>query len=323
MNCGRNSLFPYIAASVAVHVVILLLIASGLLAQIDWSPPVEDPPELTLVPIEAPAPQRPSQVITSQTPAETATPPEDTPFESDRNTTLRTETQGQTANSFLPNQNEGIASNALIQPGTPSSQQPAPASQNSPAPAPEPPVPPVSERPQPPQNVADTPPPPAEDAMPLLSTERRPTPVRDPVDSPSTQSPLNPRAPPVSQGFSRDKSKMDGGRGAIGPASAAARETPLGKYKSRLYQAIGSAWYIKVDQSMGLLAISSVKIKFYVQANGVIRDIKVVNKTDNSEMLETISIQSILKISPFVVFPDNLKQQLGPGFEDEVTFSIY
>ncbi|WP_246189515.1 hypothetical protein [Methylacidimicrobium cyclopophantes] len=118
--------------------------------------------------------------------------------------------------------------------------------------------------------------------------------------------------------------QLTGGRTAeIGPASPASRETELGRYKARMYRAIGSRWYLEVEQNMALLALGAVQVRFYVQSDGTIRNLQIVSEEGRTEVLRTISSDSVRLSAPFEPFSEGMKTQLGGGFWEEITFTIY
>lgn len=184
-----------------------------------------------------------------------------------------------------------------------------------------------------PQPAKPKPPTPrVEDAMPLLPPEQQ-KPSRQtaqqstqPAQQPSQASPqLAPRPPPASFAMSRGDSV--GSAGMKGLPSPEAKDTELGRYKQKMYRAVGSRWYLKVQSSMSFLAIGTVRVKFFVRANGVLENVRIAEDSgasnNSTEMLRTISQQSVVESAPFEPFSETMKQQLGAGYDEEFTFSIY
>lgn len=124
-----------------------------------------------------------------------------------------------------------------------------------------------------------------------------------------------------------NRGDVSGGAGMKGLPSPEARDTELGRYKQKMYRAVGSRWYLKVQSSMSFLAIGTVRVKFFVRANGVLENVRIVDDSgasnSSTEMLRTISQQSVVESAPFEPFSETMKQQLGAGYEEEFTFSIY
>ncbi|PTY03599.1 hypothetical protein DB346_06945 [Verrucomicrobia bacterium LW23] len=134
--------------------------------------------------------------------------------------------------------------------------------------------------------------------------------------------PAAPKTPPVSFNFNRRQSDS-AGAGMQGDVAPDVRETDLGRYKAKLYRTVGYRWRLAVAQRESLISISSVRIRFYVRANGVMENVRVVEKSGNATMLELASLEAMMKSMPFEPFSDALRQQLGDGFEDDFTFTIY
>ncbi|MDD2677427.1 MAG: hypothetical protein PHP75_08200 [Methylacidiphilaceae bacterium] len=145
-----------------------------------------------------------------------------------------------------------------------------------------------------------------------------------PEQKPEPEATPPPAPPPSPASLPRHRMQLAGGRTAeIGPASPATRETELGRYKARMYRAIGSRWYLEVEQNMALLALGSVQVRFYVQSDGTIRNLQIVSEDGRTEVLRTISNDSVRLSAPFQPFSEGMKTQLGSGFWEEITFSIY
>ncbi|CAB4242895.1 conserved protein of unknown function [Methylacidimicrobium sp. AP8] len=145
-----------------------------------------------------------------------------------------------------------------------------------------------------------------------------------PEQKPEPEATPPPAPPPSPASMPRHRMQLSGGRTAeIGPASPASRETELGRYKARMYRAIGSRWYLEVEQNMALLALGSVQVRFYVQADGTIRNLQIVSEEGRTEVLRTISNDAVRLSAPFEPFSEGMKTQLGQGFWEEITFTIY
>ncbi|MDE1170415.1 MAG: hypothetical protein PW734_04265 [Verrucomicrobium sp.] len=261
-----------------------------------------------------------------------------TVLESDRNTLLKSGAPPKDPNSSLPSM-AGAHRGGLVYHDSPNSPQirsqeseAAPATQAQPTPAAPKAAPQPTKTPPQPQaqpagakSAPDVPPSP--DAVPLFpapndaktkAEKETPQPATPPQPQvqPAVQSP-----PPSSASFSQQRSEVVGG-GALGDPSPASKETEMGRYKAKLYRMIGSRWYLSVERNMTLLAIGEVHIKFYVQANGVISNVSVSAESGRVDILRSISLKAVAE-SYGEPFTDNLKQQLGDGFWDDITFTIY
>jgi len=135
--------------------------------------------------------------------------------------------------------------------------------------------------------------------------------------------PQPPSPPPTPMSFAQQRSDMGGSAPEFGDPSPESKETEIGKYKAKLYRMIGSKWYLNVEKSMSMLSVGEVHIKFYVQANGVIDPKSIeVESGGNSDILETISRDAV-KGAYGEPFSDSMKQQLGAGYSEDITFTIY
>ena len=129
-------------------------------------------------------------------------------------------------------------------------------------------------------------------------------------------------APPAAFSADRRASTMQGGA-RIGPAaSIASQESELGRYKAKLYRAIGSRWYLYVDQQKAFLEMGRVRVRFFVRADGQIDPPQPMDGSSSS-ILSSLSIRSIADIGAIEPFSDALREQLGAGYWEEVTFTIY
>jgi outer membrane biosynthesis protein TonB len=106
-------------------------------------------------------------------------------------------------------------------------------------------------------------------------------------------------------------------------ASFAARGTALGRYQQKLYQAIGSRWNNKVQQTMAQIGVDRVVVRFHVNADGSLSDIDIISGNANS-ILGMISADSIKQSSNLIgPFPADLKDEKPNGFPWQLAFRIY
>ncbi|CAF0701056.1 putative Outer membrane biosynthesis protein TonB [Candidatus Methylacidithermus pantelleriae] len=302
-----------------------------------FSTPPDSLPQKFFVPTESWQPQR-------------LTPKKETPLESDRSTRLQSEAPGKDPQSALPEMRghpkAGIQYVDIPPTRThPGQSSRSPSSQGSPmdrnlpqngksqaqatanpreAPSTRPPRKETFENAEFPVVRADSP---SQAPSPGVGPERR-APERQSSNS-SSQETFRWQQPATGSPGSvrtqeRYRREIHGGRTAeIGPSSPEAAETELGRYKAKMYRAIGSAWYWLVDQNMTLLALGTVRIKFYVTADGTVRDLSVMTESGETAVLRAISLQSIRKAFPMEPFSESLKRQVGDGFWEECSFTIY
>jgi TonB family protein len=105
-------------------------------------------------------------------------------------------------------------------------------------------------------------------------------------------------------------------------SSATTTATPLGRYKKIVYDAIGSKWYAYVAEKANLIALGTARISFWVDQNGRVKDLKVVQNSSN-EAFASVCLQSILdaKLPPI---PEDIASVLPPkGLEEEIMFTTF
>jgi len=127
---------------------------------------------------------------------------------------------------------------------------------------------------------------------------------------------------PMAFSAQKRQSRLAGGA-SVGPQNSfGAEQTELGRYKEKLYRAIGSRWYVYVEESSGLISIGVIKIRFYVRADGVFEKLEVISG-DNSSQLHAISRRSIMVNSgQLEPFSEAMRAQLGDGYWEEISFTI-
>lgn len=346
----------FIALSIVLHLV--LLCGFQFLAPLLPKPPQKEDKKsvrVTLVQPPKPAPPpalqpskpvpKPTQFVETSDLTKTNQPDPNTPLESDANTKASSKQAGQ-GETFLPNQ-QGVVSPALNvhtsvasidNQGNPQPPSPKPdekVTKEEPQQKTEPKKEPDPKTPADPKDQPQTPKVKPVDPIPLrpdaIVQVAKVEPPADPPKPapeapPKTQQPAQdntPRSPPTVFSSDRKQSAIAGGAAAGSDASLASRETELGRYKAKLFRGIGSRWYLYVQQDNGLLGVGKVKIKFYVRADGVITNLEILEGKQNAQ-LAAISRRSIMEISgQLEPFSDSLKVQLGEGYFEEVTFSIY
>lgn len=135
--------------------------------------------------------------------------------------------------------------------------------------------------------------------------------------------PAESRAPPAAFSAFKRENRIEGGAAAGEVNSAAARETDMGRYKAKLYRAIGSRWYAYVRQDDGKIGIGVVRLRFYVRHDGVILPPEIIQGAEHAALL-AVSRRSVMEVSgQLEPFPPSMRQQLGDGYYEEVSFSIY
>ncbi len=180
-----------------------------------------------------------------------------------------------------------------------------------PAPKPTPPAPPQK---TPPQVDPLT-------GLPLLPPINAPT-----LAPPDSAQPVTPPTPSQEQ----QATSVHGALGRNADNSPAAMATALGKYKQKVYLAVGSRWYPKVDKSFQLIGPGTVDIQFTIHSDGRV-ETKVLDAGNSSmQTLLSISINSIREAAPFDPFPPEMVKELiseqggdGSTYTDDFSFSVY
>jgi outer membrane biosynthesis protein TonB len=318
---------PYIVFSLLVHAVLGLCFAAGLISSLDWRrlpdlTPASDPMSLTMLQAD-PSPLQKTTFFPTLDSQQTDKPPENTPLESDHDTALRSQEKGQKDNSPLPQQTGSPQSSVAYQDSpqiNPRQSNPAPEqaktqeTQASPAPQPKPQV---EQAPEPSKDEGLT-------FRPKELPQPDPQQKTPPTPNQKEQTPSHAQPPPSPASSFQKRTAMEGGRNAsIGSASPIAKNTPAGRYKAKVYGAIGSLWYLKVAQNQTVLGIGSLRVKFFIRANGVVESVSSVSPSGRIDILETISKQAVIESGPFEPFGDAMKQQFGEGYWEEITFTIY
>ena len=121
----------------------------------------------------------------------------------------------------------------------------------------------------------------------------------------------------------RNRSAVSGGAALSQDVSFASNGTTLNRYQHKLYLAIGSRWNIKVQQTMAKIGVDRVLVRFHVNADGTISDLRITQENTNS-ILGTISGESIKECSGLIgPFPADLKAENPKGFSWQLAFRIY
>ena len=123
--------------------------------------------------------------------------------------------------------------------------------------------------------------------------------------------------------FRQEKTFIQGAEAPLGEAGVNAEATPLGRYKAKVFQLIGSQWRFMVRRQNSLLSYGSVKIRFWLQGDGVLERLEVLSQTQGSEFLQTLSENSVRLCAPYENFSEEIKQQVGDHLMLEATFTIY
>ncbi len=193
------------------------------------------------------------------------------------------------------------------------------------------------QKPTPVPLVASPTPTPTPSATPLPDELPKPTPVPTATPKPMdrlamlNQQPAlrtNPttdvRRPASEPGYQAQKqqTKIEGSISNRGKAGVDAVGTPLGLYRKRVADAIGSRWYYYVNQRMDLITVGDVHIKFSVNEKGRVEDVKILSNTGNG-ILGQFCVQSVTEARIPPLPPDVAENLQNGKLEIEYHFTIY
>ncbi len=323
-----------------LHVLILLLLFSKLLAPLyrHETPDIHKQP-LTLTLVPEPVQQPPSAAdpnkkyfVDTNESRPAAKPDSRTPFEGERNT-LPSSPQAGKGNPFLPSQTginvPGI--NLLNQEYTPqlegNPQPPTPESQakentkQQEQRQPQKAVEAKEEIKKPRENLTPRP-----DGIFGITEPVEPRKAQEevtPAKAAQQQTTSNPSQPSSSFTAQKRANTIEGGAAPDLDSSIGAQESEMGRYKAKVFRAIGSRWYIYVNKDSGIVSIGTVRIKFFIRSDGVITDLQILEGKQLSGLL-AVSRRSIMEVSgQLEPFSQSMKEQLGNGYWEEVSFTIY
>ncbi len=126
------------------------------------------------------------------------------------------------------------------------------------------------------------------------------------------------------EGYNRERlqSRSNGTVSNIGENAVDAEETPVGKYKKQVHDAIGKMWYRYLGRNKGNVTWGVLKLEMRVDKYGKVHDLRVVKNEANTLMVE-FSLQAVIdaNIPPM---PKEVEEILGIGGLDlDYDFIIY
>lgn len=296
--------------SLAIHLVSILTVAWVYLAE--RMPPPEEVTEIEITLLETPARETPRFVDTD---APESAPPAQAAFQSDRNTAaaapeaaqgeLPVPTQDGREQPVLDLQNTELAM------AQPSESVPAPEVPPSETAPPEPSAEPAEEKP-----VEEKPPEP--DALLAMNQPRREEEEQKPREQPQPPSP-----PPARPAFQRQArpTRLRGSVDSAGRSAVASVQTPLGRYRKAISDAIGSSWYYYIGPRLDMFSYGSLSVIFTVDRDGKVKKPRVTSNSSN-ESFEIVTLESILAAEIPPIPPDLLPELEGGQIEIDYSFSI-
>src|SRR5207247_7355656 len=121
----------------------------------------------------------------------------------------------------------------------------------------------------------------------------------------------------------KERSNIAGNITNRGISSVNALGTPLGRYQKIVADSIGSRWYTYVDQKRDLINIGTLRLRFVIDRNGAVKNLKVTENSSN-EAFVNVCLQSVLE-AQLPPIPEVIANTLPPaGLEFEAfSFTIY
>ena len=300
--------------SLLVHLTVILAVAWIYFLEVEPPPEPVEEIEITIVQ-PPPAPPKPAFVDTSAPEAEK--PPENAPFESDRDTAAASP-DAATGAEPLPSQ-EGREQPVLEL----ENQELALAEVKDTPPAPEaPPAQPAPPQPPQPEETKqakrEEEKPEKADAEALLAAAQ-PQPQEKQREEPKPP----PAQPPAKPSFQRQArpTRLSGSVSNRGRSAVASMATPLGRYRKQITDAIGSSWYHHIGPRMDIFSYGTVSVVFVIDRNGKARRPRVVSNTSN-ESFEIVTVESILAADIPPIPPEIVPTLEGGQIEMDYTFSI-
>jgi outer membrane biosynthesis protein TonB len=310
-NTSRWETAAAFLASLLLHLFFLLAVAFVILKSPaipkEKSPTLEEPPQLTILPMPA-APKTAPRFV-STTPQENLEkkPNKDAAFESDNDSIAASEAlpSGQEMMPSLEGRED--QSLDLRDQRYTVGQKPAQAM----------PVAQAAEQSSPEAEASPTPR--METDLALLEAPK-PTPKPTPAQKAKTAT----RPSQNSESGFQPETRVTRLRGNVsnrGKASLEANATPLGRYKKQVSDAIGSRWYYYVNSQMGLLNIGTVDIRFTVTPEGKIKSPQVLSNSSN-ESFASVSLASVVQAEVPPMPPEVAKLIENGRLELDFSFTI-
>ena len=108
-----------------------------------------------------------------------------------------------------------------------------------------------------------------------------------------------------------------------GISSVNALGTPLGRYQKIVADSIGSRWYTYVEQKRDLITIGTLRLRFYVERSGKVKNLKITENSSN-EAFANVCAQSVME-AHLPAIPEDVANTLPPeGLEvDGFNFTIF
>jgi hypothetical protein len=120
----------------------------------------------------------------------------------------------------------------------------------------------------------------------------------------------------------KERTRISGNITNRGISAVNALGTPLGQYQKYVLDAIGSRWYALVEQKNDLVNIGTTDVKFVIDRNGRVKNLKIIANTSN-ETLANVCIQSIQDAQLPPMSEDVVAAVRPDGLPMEIPFTIF
>jgi len=121
----------------------------------------------------------------------------------------------------------------------------------------------------------------------------------------------------------KERTHISGNITSHGISAVNALGTPLGRYQKIVADSIGSRWYVYVDQKRDLITIGTLRLRFYIDRSGQVKNLKITENSSN-EAFANVCVQSVIE-AHLPPIPDEVANMLPPeGLEvDGLGFIIF
>ena len=118
------------------------------------------------------------------------------------------------------------------------------------------------------------------------------------------------------------QTKIEGSISNRGAASVDAVKTPLGVFKKKISEAIGSRWHYYMKQRNDLVTVGLARVSFFVTKDGRVQDVRVIDNSSN-DMFAFACKQSILEAEIPPAPPEAFQAMKDERMEITFTFNLY
>lgn len=166
---------------------------------------------------------------------------------------------------------------------------------------------------------------PNENQFPLpLKKPKAPDPIMPPTRPQPSQemAKLVPRDAKPGYQPNQVQTKIEGNISNRGAASADAVKTPMGVFKKKISEAIGSRWHYYMKQRNDLVTVGLARVSFFVTKDGRVQDVRVIDNSSN-DMFAFACKQSILEAEIPPAPPETFEAMKDERMEITFTFNLY